>query len=355
MHKYGYWKPISKQSLGIFSPISERMYSMSLMDPTALPNLHASQTLFIASDYSGEHADANYQTISMIITDADAVNDWNQYRLKVRQQYLSDGRRMSFKQLRDQRRWQALVPFLSAANNIRGLSATIAIHSSIDTLFAGTNPLDLKNPDFTKFSHWNKTSLEKLFRIIRFISIFVAGMSKSGQNVLWFTDDDAIAPNVKGLTELTELFAYTASEHLEHNLGYLRVGTPARSDTNDRMLEDLIAIPDLIAGTVAEILTLQADKNELVVNVPASVYFVPEPFTTEFIQPQSKDFKVYMEGQEEIILPQAVMSAKTAFILNWLGDRGHQMKRIAAVIDPIPNSDMLSFKWLNFHSYKETH
>ncbi len=181
-------------------------------------------------------------------------------------------------------------------------------------------------------------------------------MSRSGQNVLWFTDDDAIAPNLKGLTELTTLFAYAASGYLDYNLGHLRMGTPARSDPDDHFLEDLLAIPDLIAGTIAEILALLGSENALVTNVPPRVYLTQEPFlSNKFVHPQSKDFEVYIKGQNKILSPQTTMSAKTAFILNWLGDNSQQMKKIAAIIDPVPNSDMLSFKWLNFHPYKETH
>ncbi len=355
MYDYGIWKPIFKKSLGPLSAINERMYWLNNMMPSDLPNLHASPTLFIASDYSGEHASADYQTISIVITDANAFYDWNRQRLKVRQQYLSDGRRMSFKQLRDQRRWRSLIPFLLAANELRGLSATIAIHSSIDTLFAGTNPLDLNNPSFAKYSHWNKRSLEKLFRVIHFISIFLAGMSRTGQNVLWLTDDDSIAPNVGGLTELTELFSYVASEYLDYNLGHLRVGIPSISDTPDRLLEDLIAIPDLIAGAVSEILILQGSDKELIINIPPSVYLAPDPFRSAFIHPQSKDFRVYTAGQDKLLSQQETMSAKTAFILNWLGDRDQKMKRLAAIIDPVSKSDKLSFRWLNFHAYNDTH
>lgn len=176
-------------------------------------------------------------------------------------------------------------------------------------------------------------------------------MSRSGQNVLWFTDDDSIAPNVQGLTELTELFAYVASEYLDHGLGHLRVGTPARSDTDDRLLEDLIAIADLVAGTVAETVTLQADNNGLIINVPPSVYLAPKPFTVELIQPHSRTFGIYGSGQDKIMSQQATMAAKTAFILNWLGDHDQKLKRVASIIEPVPNSDELSFKWLTFHPY----
>jgi hypothetical protein len=348
---YGTWKPIPTKPLGLFSTIDEHMSQISALNPIALPNLHTSPTLFIATDYSGEHANADYQVISIVITDVYAIGDWNPFRLEVRQRYLPDGRRMSFKQLRDHKRWQGLIPFLSAANELRGLSATIAIHSSIDTLFSGSAPLDLSVPDFVKFAHWNKKTLEKLFRIIHFISVFLAGMSRAGQNVFWFTDDDSIAPNVQGLTELTELFAYVASGYLTHMLGHLRVGTPARSDTKDRLLEDLLAIPDLVAGTIAEVLTAHAGNKEVIVTSPPSVYLAPNLFVSDLVQSQSRTFKVFRGGQDKVMSSQSDMSAKTALILKWLGDSHQKLRRVALVIDPSPNSDLLSTGWITFHRY----
>lgn len=349
MYDYGYWNPLPDDIQGVTAGIGKRMQQLSSADPQFLPNLHASPTLFITSDYSGEHAGADYQVISFMITDIHAVETWNRGRITLRKRYLADGRRMSFKQLRDQRRWQALLPFLAAADKLNGICVVVAVHSSIDTLFTGSAPLDWSNPAFAKFAHWNTRALEKLFRVCHFVSVFLAGLSRDGQHVLWITDDDSIAPNVQGLYDLTELFGTIATQYLAHDLGHLRVGTPARSDTNDRLLEDLVAVPDLAAGAVAELLTAHAGNTEIIITSPASVYLSIGPALSNATLPQSKSFEVYRGSLNKVMAHEADMSAKSAFIAKWLGTKDQALRKVVCMIDPAPGGEDLALKWLRFY------
>jgi hypothetical protein len=48
--------------------------------------------------------------------DADSSMPWQIERLRIRQRYLPDGRRISFKGLNDVKKQQALIPFLEATD-----------------------------------------------------------------------------------------------------------------------------------------------------------------------------------------------------------------------------------------------
>src|SRR5207249_3520816 len=101
--------------------------------------------------------------------------------------------------------------FLSAANNIGGLSVSILVHKAIVSLFRESAQIDLSEPGLEGFSHWKGTSFEKMLRIVHLVSFFIAGLSRAGQDVLWITDEDEIAANDDRLSELTKLFGNVSS------------------------------------------------------------------------------------------------------------------------------------------------
>ena len=61
----------------------------------ALPDLSASKTLLIASDYSGEAHDSKFNVYSFLITSIESWADWETDRIQVRQNVLLDSRASS--------------------------------------------------------------------------------------------------------------------------------------------------------------------------------------------------------------------------------------------------------------------
>lgn len=216
----------------------------------ALPDLSQASLLFAASDYSGEHARSAYRVYSILLADLRGSRGWELSRRSVRSRWLSDGRRMSYKALRDRRRQAALPHFLSAADLISGLLLTVLVDSRIDSMFHSPKE-DRDDASVAVFSSWPRNSFEKLLRVVHLISLLLAGLSRPGQDVLWITDEDEIAANEQRLRQLVLGFGNVASHYLTHDLGHLRIGT-TRSDTGLRDIEDLTAIPDLVAGAAAD-------------------------------------------------------------------------------------------------------
>src|SRR5438552_5753056 len=100
-------------------------------DRFAYPHLRDGSDIVLASDYSGEHAQPEFQVLSFLVTTKRSLfQDWEAARLTVRKKYLTQQRRMSFKELKDALRINALSEFLEAASLLNGLLVCIAVEKS---------------------------------------------------------------------------------------------------------------------------------------------------------------------------------------------------------------------------------
>jgi hypothetical protein len=235
------------------------------------------------------------------MADLEHCGSWEQKRASLRKAHLADGRRMSFKNLNDKHRQFVLCQFLEAANHIPGIIISFAIEKKIKSLFSRPREekLDMTSDIYDPYRDWSPQTFERLLRAVHFISIFLSGLSRENQNVLWFTDEDEIAPNTQRLTQLTELFANISSHYLSHDLNHVRCGT-TKSDNGTRQLEDMVAIPDLVGGATAEVLTKMQDNGCL-----------PRLGVLNFMPP---------------------ISEKSAHIYGWLNETDLPLKRIITLI-----------------------
>jgi hypothetical protein len=301
--------------------LSQMIEHVERAEPRAIPDLRRGNLFFVASDYSGEHDVAEYQVLSLLFADLQQCGAWERQRVLVRRKYLSDGRRMSFKNLRDKRRRYALEEFLSAANSITGLSLSVLIDKRITSLFRESGSIDLNGPEFKTFSHWRAKSFEKMLRVVHLVSFFLAGLSRSGQDVLWITDEDEIAANDDRLREVTNLFGNVSSHYLSQAMGHFRFGT-TKSDDGSRQLEDLASIPDLVAGALADVLLAYHEQGTM----PSNSLFV--------FRPQN-------------------LKAKTVEIMNWFSTDTESLKRLVYVIEA-DEHPKLSIKRLRLHGSNDS-
>ena len=188
-----------------------------------LPNLRGADTLLLGSDYSGEAPSATHVVYSFLLTSLESWASWEPIRLRIRKQFFSDSRRMSFKRLSDGQRRRALPHLLKAANSLEGLSLSIAFNKRSESVFEARPPLDLSNPQFAAFRKWKTEVLEKAFFICHVLGVLLAGLAVPYQNVLWFTDEDSIAANDDRVRELTQLFAWISSLYLRFTARTLRL------------------------------------------------------------------------------------------------------------------------------------
>lgn len=247
----GHWKPLRKPSLGWLQSISDSILRYELSTPDRMPYLGSEDTFLVASDYAGDH-NTPYRVYAFLATAVEALNPWLDSIDRLRAQLLPQRRRMSFKRLGDQHRAAALVPFLKAADQIPGFLLAVAI-SKHSGSFLEPARAEGKSDLFTPVQHWKKNTLEELFRIVSCVSLLVAGLSRPGHDVLWISDEDAILANETRMREVSQLLGGIASNLLEHQMGHLR-WTTTRYDSGQMQLEDIVAIPDLVAGALLSLL-----------------------------------------------------------------------------------------------------
>ncbi len=311
-----HWKPQSNPA-GAMSALNDMMCRLETKAPQALPELHQGPTLIVVSDYGGQHTTVNFESLSFLIADLDNCDLWEQKRKLWRQHFLPDGRRMAFKSLRDGNKQRALEPFLDAANKIVGLSITILVHKQIASLFGDGKGISWQNPELAPFSHWPKHTFEKMLRVVHFVSFFIAGLSRAGQNILWITDEDDIAANEMRLRELAKILGNISSHYINHEMGHLRCGT-TKSDDGSRQLEDLASIPDLVAGMLTEAVTEQRRRG-------ASA------------------------GGGIVNPPPKGLRLKVGKLMDWFATNREPLKRLVFSIEPVLNSTQLDLRRLKFH------
>lgn len=215
-------------------------------------------TITLVSDYGGEHPTSRYDAISILVFDSEARGEWEHRRRHIRSKILKDSRRMSFKNLADGRRKQALLPFLSAADTITGVCATFVILKEIKYLCALPEHFNEFQKHVNLEGNWNPKSFDRVIRLVHFVSLLIAGLSHSKQNVYWISDEDCLFANTRRSQDVVNLATYFTSHYVKHPMGELGIGT-TQIDEADLGLEDLTALPDLVAGAVAEIATSIAD------------------------------------------------------------------------------------------------
>jgi len=142
-----------------------------------------------------------------------------------------------------------------------------------------------------------------------FIALLLGGISCSGQNIYWVSDEDQIVANDERKSDAARMLSAYTSLYVQHPLGELGIGTTAL-DPGDRGEEDLAAIPDLVAGALAE-------------SVTAIDGVEGWPFIEE--------------------LPLKFLSHKTAVIVDWLYREPKRLKAVVLVHRKIEGPKVLFF------------
>lgn len=293
------WSALKNKKLGMVNTLADAIAGAE----ACLPEF-SGHRLVVSSDYGGSHTGSAFDVYSILIGDLSLCGEWFEARSGIRNQFLRNDRRMSYKTLNDRQRQRALGPFLAAADLIPGLCVSLAVSKNVGSLFQ--KDIGPVNPELKECLSWRKNLSERTFRVIHFVSAFVALLSRPGQDVLWFTDEDEIAANEERLTIFTKVWANVLGHYAIHTLGHLRCGT-TKCDTGLNDIEDLTAIPDLAAGAVSDLLTP-----------------VVGSMRTGVITPLPINQKV-----------------KSTVIGNWLLNQNHRLKKLILTIDRKPRSSEL--------------
>jgi len=268
----------------------------------------------LMSDYSGEHRKSRYEVISILVLDSENTGQWEYMRQDARLKNLKDRRRMSFKNLSDRRRKQALDSFLSAADSITGACISFVIHKEIKFLCIEPKQHNEAIHNFKLEGGWNTKTLDRMIYLVHFISLLIAGLSQSGQNIYWISDEGSFFSNIPKCQDVTRVASYFTSYYVKHKLGELGIGTTQIDEDNLR-LEDLAAIPDLVAGALADLATRIA-----------STYNGHIPYGLAFSLPKN-------------------LPSKVQVLADWLSDDTQRLKRPIVIFDIVEKHQLRVFRF----------
>lgn len=251
------------------------------------PDFSDSKKLIIACDYSGEHKESNYFTVSFILADFHKLTEFDQGRLYFRDKYDIGERRFEYKKIfRDKITTKGLTGFLRSVDTIPGVLLNFSINKEIEGLFENLDEIKKEN---IFFHDWKLDDLGKLLWTVHLGSLFIALLSKENQNIYWLSDNDNIVANLDRKKATAKYFAYTLSIYLPHKIGDLALVVP---EEGEKVLdaEDLISIPDLAGGALADIETVHQMENN------------------------------YPEKDGEIVPVSESVKQKSKFLANWLAE-----------------------------------
>lgn len=257
------WKHLSARSFGAIDVLSEMIELNEWRNPGWITSVRDASDLVVAVDFGGDHQGAVYRAYSMLIADSSSGNEWDKARTKTRREALPDGREMSYKKLRDAVRARALSRFLKDGILLRGMLLNVLVQAGLrpfqpDPVQSTSSVVDT--------SVLAPHTLDRLSLVAHIGGMLLSCMSKEGQNVLWVSDQDEIAPNPQRHRIASNVLANVSSHYLRHDLNTFQFITLS-SDEKSMRMADLVALTDLSAGALCDAIgdlatrgTLQADR-----------------------------------------------------------------------------------------------
>lgn len=213
------------------------------------PLLQESPALLLAIDWAGQQVWHRFSTLSVLVTSQAGYAAWEPRRDAVRKEFLADGRRMCFKELgHDKVRRRALGPFLEAADQLSGLLFTLLVDVRSDAGLVHRNCLASTQQT------WAPGDNERMWMTALVIDLLLRGLSGAGQDVQVLLDEDSIFDTTARREGLCSTIGRLPAPHPLS----LHVADPSIPGPPRVVTEDLLAIPDLAAGALAELSTSDA-------------------------------------------------------------------------------------------------
>jgi hypothetical protein len=276
----------------------------------SFPDFTDSNKLIIACDYSGEHKDSNYFTVSFIIADFYGLTKFDQGRLYIRKKHSIGGRRFEYKKIfRDGVITKGLTGFLRSVDAIPGILLSFSINKEIEGIFENIKEIKDENKIF---EDWNVQDLGKLLWTVHLGSFFIAGLSNKFQNVHWLSDRDNIVANLDRKKATAGYFGNILSMYLPHSIQDFALVVP---EDDERVLdaEDLLSIPDLAGGALADIESIHQKENN------------------------------YPKSDGEIVPVSDSVKEKSSFLANWLAENNCLLQKLFFRLDYNDNKTIIDY------------
>ncbi len=253
------WKNRVPTGFGLSNLLSKKLEEYEWINPGVITSIRDAEEVLLACDYGGFQKSSSYESYAFLIANITKAWEWNEARIQLRSAMLPDGRRISFKGIRDSRRLIILRDFLEVANLLPGVLFCFLIDKKLGRLLsAKTNPFrfpELVSPK----KGWNLRSFDRLSLVAHLGSLVIGGLSGTKQDILWVTDRDEIAPNPKKHDHAGWVLWHHIGKYAPDINGKL-VFVTSEADLGKRYIEDAISIADLSAGALS--LSISASENQ---------------------------------------------------------------------------------------------
>jgi hypothetical protein len=180
---------------------------------------------------------------------------------------------MAYKSLNDRLRRNVLRSFLDAASALTGNLVIFLIDRRIRSLFSDPGDERLLPELVVAERGWNRRSFHRLLALSSLGALLVSGLSGSGQDILWLTDEDEIAPNPTKHSHAGHVIHHCIERYAPSHKGTLVfLTTQGRFDNCFR--EDIVAVTDLAAGALVDVFSrgdIARDRRGSHLWIPASV------------------------------------------------------------------------------------
>lgn len=241
-----------------------------------LPDLSAyrNNAIGIFSDYSGEDS-GTYFTYSVLVCGYGFISPFTDRVKRIRADYQLGEKEIAFKDFRMGQIQASLSEYLAAADTLPGFLCTVAVDKQIATLFG---PQDRATPK--KLAHLldevglggrKPRDAEKLLRVVHMTAFLAALLASDGQKIFWMTDNDAICANEEQHRSMMALFDRVLQIYTRPGRNYPLLGGALPFQPRNVEMNDLLSLPDVVAGSVAHYLAKSATqpKDEITVKLGA--------------------------------------------------------------------------------------
>ncbi|HEV2717268.1 MAG TPA: hypothetical protein VGU64_18520 [Terriglobales bacterium] len=246
------WRPVVDERAGYLFSLSDSLSITEAKHPGMLASV-ANGNMIIASDYSGQHKEATHEAYSFLVTTDLALDEWLPLLREFREQWLPDGRRLSFKQLNEPVRWKSLPKFLETAGKLHGNLITILVDRRVGSFIAGGPEAALEVFPDCFAPKTRPGTVEKMLRLASFVALVLSGFRREEQSSMWISDHDETLDS----HEKREGFARLAS-YLTFGLTHWRNAADNVFGTTELpaipyWAEDVAALADLAAGAYCQL------------------------------------------------------------------------------------------------------
>jgi len=296
------WKPNVR--FGLANMIDAEINEYEWMNPGSITDIRRGKEILVACDFGGQHRYSAYHSYAFLLANISEIAEWDEHRKKFRTEILGDSRRISFKGFRNSRGIQVLERFLKVANYLPGLLTIFVISKQLGRLLS-SRPESNKFPELVyPERRWNKRSFDRLSLVGHLGSLLVGGLCGAGQDILWATDQDEIAPNPEKHDHAGWVLWHYLNKYAPQLTGKL-VFVTTEADLGKRRLEDAVSVADVAAGGFADALTQMRHE------IGGVIEEVAVPITNKF-------------------------KKKTFTILDWLGESNCPLAKLCVIVENDP-------------------